>query len=442
MFPFAITGGKAVMMNQKLAEAIINSLQLSGTPYDFGQLARFSPRDWEQTLGWIDRAGLTLYLLEQLKACAATKVLPLWVLTRFEQNLADNRCRVDHLLYETGCINEMFDQAGVQYVVIKGFSLWPEFCSDPYLRTQCDLDYLVAGRSLSAAQNALLKFGYKRRHSPSVQEFVFERPLQRVPSQFDSPYKVQTTPMVELHAGIWEDMAHHVPFEEPPFLLNSPKLKEWGGMRFPVLGEEDALLLQVLHAFQHMLSHWVKLSWLLEIGRFMEKRSQDSLFWRQFSQRLEGSLTLAEFSTIALELTANVFSAPMPETAQQWRRYLRPSARLWLDNYGRNWALGERPPHKSKVFPDSKLSLFISGEYIPDCRARRDSLRHGLMPWKIPGKDPAVVFAPVENQPGSRLQALWVDTTYTAQRLSFHGGAGLRYLWELPRWRNLTRSTR
>ena len=25
--------------------------------------------------------------------------------------------------------------------------------------------------------------------------------------------------------------------------------------------------------------------------------------------------------------------------------------------------------------------------------------------------------------------------------LSFHGGAGLRYLWELPRWRNLKRST-
>ena len=63
------------------------------------------------------------------------------MLARFEQNLADNSCRVDHLLYETGCINEKLDQAGVQYVVIKGFSLWPEFCSNPYLRTQCDLDY-------------------------------------------------------------------------------------------------------------------------------------------------------------------------------------------------------------------------------------------------------------------------------------------------------------
>ena len=430
------------MMNRKLAEAIIGTLQLSGASYDFEHLARFSPRHWQQTLGWIDRAGLTLYLVERLRGCGATNVLPPPVLARFEQNLADNRRRVDHLLYETGCINEKLDQAGVQYAVIKGFSLWPEFCSNPYLRTQCDLDYLVARHSLRSAQNVLLELGYEWRHRHSdAQQYAFERPLQRVPSPFDSPYKVQTTPMVELHVGIWEDMTHHVPLEEPYFVLDSPKLKEWGGLRFPVLSDEDALLLQLLHAFQHALGGWVKLSWLLEIGCFMEKRSRDSLFWKQFSQRLAGAPRLAEFSTMALELTARMFSAPMPEVTQDLRRFLSPSARLWLDNYGWNWALGERPPHKSKFFPDTKLSLFFSGEYIPDHRARQHSLRHGLIPWKIPGKDPTTVFAPVKNRPGTRLQALWVDSTYTVQRLSFHGGAGLRYLWEWPRWRNLKRST-
>ena len=430
------------MMNRKLAEAIIGSLQLSGVPYDFSEMTRFSFRDWERTVGWLDHAGLTLYLTERLRACAATEVLPPRVLARFERNLADNRCRVDHLLHETGCINERLDQAGVQYAVIKGFSLWPEFCSNPYLRTQCDLDYLVARQSVHSAQSVLLKFGYERRGRSDLQEFAFERPLQRVPSQFDSPYKLQTTPMVELHMGIWENMTHHVPLEEPAFVLNHPKLKEWGGLRFPVLSEEDTLLLQLLHAFQHLVSYWVKPSWLLEIGCFLEKRSRDSLFWKQFSQRLVGAPRLAEFSTIALELSAKVFSAPMPEVAQHWRQFLRPSARLWLDNYGHSWALGERPPHKSKLFPDSKLSLFISGEYIADRRVRRDSLRHGLMPWKTPGKQPSTVFAQVKNRPWTRVQALWWDAAFTMQRLSFHIGAGLRYLWELPHWRNLTRSTR
>jgi hypothetical protein len=442
MFPLSFTGGKAVMMNRKLAEAIIGCLQLSGASYDFGQMARFSPLDWERTTGWIDRAGLTLYLFERLRAWGATGVLPLRVLARFERNLADNRCRVDHLLHETGCINEKLNQAGVQYVVIKGFSLWPEFCTNPYLRTQCDLDYMVARQSLRSAQNVLLEIGYERRGRSDLQEFAFERPLQRVPTQFDSPYKVATTPMVELHVGIWEDMTHHVPLEEPAFVLDSHKLKEWGGLRFPVLSEEDALLLQLLHAFQHMVSYWVKPSWLLEIGRFMEKRWRDSLFWNKFSQRLEAAPRLAEFSTIALELSANVFSAPMPEVAKHWRQFLRPSARLWLDNYGRSWALGERPPHKSKVFPDSKLPLFMIGEYIPDRRTSRDSLRHGLIPWRIPGKRSSTVFAEVKNRPWTRVQALCLDSAFAIQQLSFHAGAGLRYLWELPRWRNLTRSAR
>ncbi len=139
-------------------------------------------------------------------------------------------------------------------------------------------------------------------------QFEYERPLHRVPSPFDSPYKLQTTPTVELHLGLWEDVVHNIPLEEPVFVLDSSRSKEWGGLRFPVLSEEDALLLQLLHAFQHMLTHWVKLSWVLEIGRYMEKRSRDSSFWRQFSRRLEDSPRLTEFATIALELSAKVFS--------------------------------------------------------------------------------------------------------------------------------------
>jgi hypothetical protein len=427
------------MVNRELAQGIIGSLQLSGIPYDFSQLIGFSSRDWDQTLGWLDHSGLALYLLKRLKDVGAPHVLPSQVLARFEENLADNKCRVQQLLSETGCINEKFNQAGVHYVVVKGLSLWPEFCSDPYLRTQCDVDYLVSRRSLSAAKNVLAESGYEAKRRSPVQ-FEYERPLQRVPSQYDSPYKVQTTPTIELHVGIWEDVRHQVPLEEPAFVLDDPKLQEWGGLQFPVLSDEDAFLLQVLHAFQHLLSYWVKPSWLFEIGTFMEKRSQDSVFWNQFARRLEDQPLYAEFATITLELTAKMFSAPMPDVVQRWRGRLRRSTRLWLDNYGRSWALSERPPHRSRVFPSSKLSLFFQTEYIPDERARRDFLRRELIPWKVPGKQPSVAFEQVKSKPWTRVQARWLDSAFTVQRLSYHASAGLRYLWELPRWRSLSRS--
>jgi hypothetical protein len=427
------------MVNRDLAETIVSSLQLSGISYDFAQLARFSSRDWDQTLGWLDHSGLTLYLLKRLEEGGATQILPSQVLARFEGNLADNKCRVQQLLSETGCINEKFDQAGVRYVVVKGLSLWPEFCSDPYLRTQCDIDYMVSRQSISTAKNVLAQSGYEAKRYSDVQ-FEYERPLERVPSQYDSPYKLQTTPTVELHVGIWENVKHRVPLEEPAFVLDNPKMREWEGLRFPVLSDEDAFLLQVLHAFQHLLSYWVKPSWLLEIGRFMERRWQDSVFWNEFSRRLEAQPRYAEFATITLELTAKMFSAPMPEVVQEWKGCLHRSARLWLDNYGRSWAMGERPPHRSRIFPNSKLSLFFQAEYIPDLGARRDFLRRELVPWKVPGKQPSVVFEQVQSKPWTRVQALWLDSAFTAQRLSFHAGAGLRYLWELPRWRSLSRS--
>lgn len=427
------------MVNRDLAESIVGSLQLSGRPYDSTQLARFSSRDWDQTLGWLDHSGLTLYLLKRLEDGGAIQALPSHVLARFRDNLADNKCRVQQLLSETGSINEKFNQAGVRYVVVKGLSLWPEFCSDPYLRTQCDIDYMVSRQSINVARNVLAESGYEAKRSSDVQ-FEYERPLQRVPSQYDSPYKLQTTPTVELHVGIWENVKHRVPLKEPTFVLDNPKIQEWEGLRFPVLSDEDAFLLQVLHAFQHLLSYWVKPSWLFEIGRFMERRRQDSIFWNRLARRLDDQPQYSEFATITLELTAKMFSAPMPEVVQHWRGRLRRNARLWLDNYGRNWALGERPPHRSIVFPNSKLSLFFQAEYIPDLRARRDFLRRELIPWKVPGKQPSVVFEQVKTKPWTRVQALWLDSAFTAQRLSFHAGAGLRYLWELPRWRSLSRS--
>jgi hypothetical protein len=427
------------MVNRDLAEAIIGSLQLSGTIYDFSQLTRFSSRDWEQTLGWLDHSGLALYLLERLRDGEATHVLPSEVLARFEENLADNKCRMQQLVSETGCINEKFNQAGIQYVVVKGLSLWPDFCSNPYLRTQCDIDYLLARQSLSAAKNVLAESGYRAMRYSDVQ-VEYERPLHRVPSHHDSPYKLQTTPTVELHVGIWEDVKHQVPLEEPAFVLDDPKMQEWGGLRFPILTDQDALLLQVLHVFQHLLSYWVKPSWLLEIGRFMERRRHDSVFWNQFAQRLEGQPQYAEFATITLELAAKMFTVPMPETVQHWKGCLRRSARLWLDNYGKEWALSERPPHRSKVFPNSKLSLFFQTEYIPDARARREFLRRELIPWKIPAKQPSVDFEQLKSRPWSRVQTLWLRSAFRVKQLNYHAGAGLRYFWELPRWRSLSRS--
>lgn len=181
------------MVNRALAEAIVNSLQLSGESSDLGRMKRFSLRDWERTAGWLDNAGLHSLFSGTLRACGGAEALPAPMLARFEQNLADNKYRVDGLVSETRRINQELDHAGIQYSVIKGLSQCPAFCANPYWRVQSDLDYLVASHSLGLAQSALEECGYERKQSSGVQ-VQFEQARQRVPSRFDNQYKLQTTP--------------------------------------------------------------------------------------------------------------------------------------------------------------------------------------------------------------------------------------------------------
>jgi hypothetical protein len=423
-------------VNRALAEAVVSCLRVSGQDRDFHALSRFSTRDWRRTYHWLDNAGLTLYLLQRLKHLDTLRVLPAEVLARLERNLTDNRTRVDQLIVETGRLSARFEREGVRHAVIKGLSLAPEFCPDPYLRSQCDVDFLVDRQSLAPAQRVLEECGYGATNSSEVQ-FSYERPLQRVPSKLDDPYNVRTAPTVELHLAMWDNGTHQVPFMEPEFSLNGLKVQKLGEVSFPALHDEDVFVLQVLHVFQHLLACWVKMSWLFEISYFLERRWTDSIFWSRLDERIRFVPRLTEFSAIVLGLATQVFSPHIPDGAKAWGRSLSPAAMTWLNNYGRSWAFGDRPLHESTLFPDAKVSLFLHREYLPDPEIRRSVMRRYLLPYSRP----STIARPLKNKPATRLPAYWRQGTFVLQRLMFHLGSGLRYLWELPRWRGLNRMT-
>jgi hypothetical protein len=71
------------------------------------------------------------------------QVLPSPVLARLRQNLADNSERIDEMIDESVAIQHRFQEAGISYAVLKGFSLWPISVRKLELRSQLDLDFLV-----------------------------------------------------------------------------------------------------------------------------------------------------------------------------------------------------------------------------------------------------------------------------------------------------------
>jgi hypothetical protein len=421
-------------VNRAIAEAIAGCLSLSGKACEANVLRKFRLRDWERTFSWLDRAGLTLYLLRRLTSLNATEALPPVVLARFEQNLADNRRRVDHLAAEFASLNERFDRAGVNYAALKGFSLVPAYCPDAVLRAPSDLDYLVDKPSLPVAQLVLEQAGYRLQRFSDI-EFKFGRPSSRIPTVSDDPYSRETEPLVELHLAFWKGNENRVLLDEPDFRLDQTITHDWQGLRFPVLKPEDAFVFQILHVFQHTLECWVKLCWLFEIGYFLRARASDTQFWDRVDVRMREVPCLAEFAAIVMGLTDIVFAAPMPQIAANWTQCLRAPARLWLENYGRSWAIEDHPFDSSGLFSAAKLCLFLHREFVPDPQVRKEITQQRLFPWKRPEQ----IAVPADNTAASFLAAGWRQRQFVLQRLIFHLGSSSRYLLEMPRWRELNR---
>jgi hypothetical protein len=421
-------------MNRELAEAVVGCLRSAQEARDANGLKHFKARDWHRTFRWLDRSGLTLYLLRCLHHLGATELLPAAILTRFEGNLAANRKRLDCVTNEFASINQRFHRAGVNFAVIKGFSLVPAFCPDAALRAPSDLDYLVDRPSLPAAQRALEEAGYCLQRFSDI-EFKYGKPSSRIPTVSDDPYSRETQPLVELHLAFWNRRANRILINESQFPLDQTTDHDWQGLRFPVLKEEDALVLQILHVFQHTLEGWVKLCWLLELGYLARSRCLDTQFWGRVDIRMREVPCFPEFAAIVMGLADIVFVAPMPPITPNWKESLRPAARLWLENYGRSWAIGDHPYDSLSFFSASKLSLFLHREFVPDPQVRQEITQQRLFPWKQPEQ----VAVSGENTSGSSLTERRLQRQFVLQRVIFHLGSTARYLLETPRWRQLNR---
>jgi Uncharacterised nucleotidyltransferase len=421
-------------VNRALAEAIVGCLTLTSSVDDLNRIEKFTSRDWKHTLSWLDNSGLTLYFLQRLKSVNATTLLPPPVLAQFEKNLADNLCRVDAMAVEFGSLNEAFNRAGVNYAVVKGFSLVPSFCPDAALRTQSDIDYLIDEQSLLPAQRILHEQGYDLTKHHST-EFVFAKPQKRIPTRFDSPYSTDTSAWIELHLAFWDSREQSLQVLGPQFALTRAAPHQWHGLTFPALDDTDAFLLQTQHVMSHVLTYWVKMSWLFEIANFLDQRRSDTVFWSLIERRVREVSGFEDFMAFAIGLTAKVFDAPIPPVAANWIACLRPAAKLWLDRYARSWAFEDNPLHVSSPFPRAKLVLFLHQAYIQDPVTRGQVLRQRLFPWKKRSRINVTTNQTLSSQSPPK----WQTWDVILNVLIFHVGSGLRYFWELPRWRKLNR---
>jgi hypothetical protein len=236
-------------------------------------LIDLSNRDWARLLKWLDTSGLALYFFDRLTHLGQLEMLSTSALTRFKRNLADNRARTAELVAESVAIQRAFENARFSYAVLKGFSLWPSSTPSMELRSQLDLDFLLAEQNAEEARQILEARGYRLK-AVSDRSWEFKADEDRIGTLKDL-YKAGRSRTVELHL----ECRRSPMGEDRNSLLGRVQLRRLHGMWTPVLCPVDLFLGQGLHLYKHLCGEFMRTAHLLEFYRHVVSRYKEQAFW-------------------------------------------------------------------------------------------------------------------------------------------------------------------
>jgi len=377
---------------------------------------------------WLDRSGLALGFFRQLQN--HNIAIPKDWHQALEQRWLKNTERMQGMLAEAQHLHNTFRSFAVTAVCLKGFTLTPDFCDDPFVRHQVDFDFLVAPSSVHAAAEALRFCGYSAARLNEEGETCFRTASQHIPSANDDLYVPQAQRQVDLHTSIWEPCAW-LRVEVPQDCLKYARPHSNHGMECLSLSLEDKFLVQVLHAFRHALHPWLRVSWLLEIGKCLDKHQENTTLWNRVIHRAGSTHLAKSIFGFVLGLVHRLFHTPIPAPLGLWtENAITVSLRVWLDHFGVDWALCD--------WPGSLNNLFFACDFIPDPDLRKQYVRSRLLPGKAPlslGSRPKAGAPKFLQWQAARLR-------YVAQRAAAHLKDLLALPWQSFRWRRALESSR
>lgn len=415
-------------MNRDLADGIVRFLSsCQGSDREIEVLGSFREGEWNRALSWLHDSGLALYFLQKIRDTGALVATPKSVLTNLNNALQANRERNEYLSTRFQLINHAFTSGGVKYAVLKGFSLVPDFCLDISFRSLNDLDYLVSPESLATARAVIERLGYVL-YSANECELKF----LPAPPYIHDQYSARGVHEVELHLSVWDNKLHCIQLLEPKFDVERTITHSWRGACFPALPIEDVIVLQAIHTFHHVLTYWIRLSCFYELAVFLGRYRNDEGLWRRVDESVAHDKNLREVLSFTMQFSFLLFGEPLPSIVAAWAREMRAPVLTWMDQYARAWALGRNHPGALELFSPAKLVLFLHREYLDQ---KKNFICKRLLPTT---RLTRIVGSLAGMQPMSR-DLDW-GHELVIRRSLFHLSSGLRYLWEVPRWRQLNRA--
>jgi hypothetical protein len=392
-------------------------------------------RRWDRTLAWLDGAGLSLYFLEALTKRNMAGSVPRGFLDCLEDRKRCNQERISRIGQTFAILNHRFAHEGVEYAALKGFSLVPDYCPDASLRGMSDLDYLITASSLQRAQRVLAERGYVLKKQ-TAEEFAFWIPSAE-PVRDIQIFSVTIPFAIELHLSVWNSSFRDFYLDASTISANRVQIRRFQGGEYRALRDPEGFLVQVLHAFRHLMDGCLKPSWLLELSQFLRGRKHDEPFWRRVGELVPIDFMVPEMIGFIARMASQMFETPIPEPVVPWAEQVHPAAQFWIKQYARNWFIESGAYNGLTMFPPTKLSLFLKEIYGQDARHQAHRKRRALYPWQ----GLRHVAKPSKWSSRTKLGGAGQRLQWIASRLVYHATTGARYWCELPRWRSKTRRT-
>lgn len=369
-------------------------------------------REWHPLLKWLDTSGLSLYLFDRLTRSGRTDLLPSFAFAKLQGNLADNMARTRAMIHELREITASFEASHVLFTLLKGLSLYPLSVRQPWLRSQADVDFLIAERDATRASQILEKRGFHL-HAISGRSWEFRTGFIHT-ATLENMYRPIPFRSVELHLEPSCAPQCSLLARREPFLYER--------FQFTRLHPVDLMLGQGLHLYKHVCSEFFRAAHVLEFHNHMVARSLDLEFWPRFRAEAErnsiASLKLGVVTLLASRLCGRVAAAEAASSVE----CIPVAARLWVERYGVGAAFGNAP--------GTKLYLLLQAAMADaGVHARRSTLR-ALVPTNLPG----ITIAPPNESWPDRLRRYSVQASFLRLRLRFHLIEGFRYLREAIIW--------
>lgn len=395
----------------RLKEAVV-ALYRKDSSEGTAALREFSDDDWQKIVYWLDISGMTLYLLEEMCARGIEKTLPVSVLAKLETNLFQNRARTTTLLEEAKRVVGHFNEEHLPLAILKGVTLMPHSVRDCVFRWQADLDILVAVSEADCAIRCLIDLGYAQ-HAVSGSTVEFRGGSSDVPS-LANIYKPSSQKVVELHL---------LSRTEDEDRLSRVECRDIYGVALPSLSTPDIFVQQTIHLLKHLCGEHTRLSWLLELCRMIDAKSDDAEFWRAVkaiaTAEEQGGVALG----VSLLLAKDIFAVSAPSAIEEWALCnVPPGVHRWVRRYGREILFADST--------GSKLYLILRQQL-----STRKVVRRQMWKALIPVHMPWPILKPSANEhPMARLARYRAECGFFCHRLRFHIVEGLRVVIELVRW--------